>query len=312
MIDVPESFERTTLAREGADGAPWLSGLPGLVGELCARWELRPGPGVTHGGVGLVVPVRRGDGSPAVLKVSFPHPGNVHEPDAFEAWRGNGAVRLYARDDASFAMLLERAGTGTLAEHPDGDTVVTVAAGLARRLAVPVPAGGPALPRLSARAARWERELRADAAELSHGMSGYAVDAAVATARELGREQPESLVHGDLHGRNILPAEREPWLAVDPKGLVGDPAYDVGALLKSRVPSILPLADPAAGVRRVLDLFADTAELDPGRVRRWAQFHIVRAAFWGRRHGFRVTRGGELDAAVVTRAADSLAHLLAS
>jgi streptomycin 6-kinase len=135
------------------------------------------------------------------------------------------------------------------------------------------------------------------------------VDAAVATARELGRAQPDFLIHGDLHPGNILRADREPWLAVDPKGYVGDPAYDAGTLLKSRALALLAADDLPKAVHRALDVFADAAELDPARVRRWAQFHAVQAAFWGRRHGFRMARGGSrLDWLI--EFADGLAELL--
>ncbi|OKJ00655.1 kinase [Streptomyces sp. CB01249] len=307
MIVIPEEFARTTVEREGDAGASWLSELPALVGALVDEWACTPDGPLTHGGVGLILPVRRDHTPPAVLKVSFPHPGNDHEPDAFVAWGGRGAVSLYERDDSRYAMLLERASTVTLAEAVEGDDVVVVAARLARRLAVAAPTG---LPRLSDQAGEWEDGLRTDDAEFAHPLPRPVIDAALATVRELGRAQPDTLVHGDLHGRNILRAEREPWLAVDPKGYVGDPAYDAGALMKSRAYALAGAgADLARAAHRIVDVFADAAELERERVRRWAQLHAVQAAFWARRHGFRVARGGpELEWA--TAFADRLAELL--
>ncbi|MEV6382536.1 aminoglycoside phosphotransferase family protein [Streptomyces sp. NPDC051773] len=289
MIEVPDAFVRSTVEREGEPGAAWLAELPCVVDELLDRWGCVPDGDVVHGGVGVIVPVARRGEPDAVLKVSFPHPGNVHEPDAFEAWGGCGAVRLYRRDDERFAMLLERVRPSTLADLGDEDEIVTVAGRLSRRLAVPAPAG---LPRLRERTGAWAEELRADAGELTHALPRRTVDAALATLRDLGPDQPETVVHGDLHARNILRAEREPWLAVDPKGLAGDPAYDGGTLLKSRALSLIAADDLGAAVRRVLDVFAETAEVDGERLRRWAQVEAVRAAFHARRHGFRVARGG--------------------
>ncbi|MFI0937381.1 aminoglycoside phosphotransferase family protein [Streptomyces sp. NPDC021020] len=306
MISIPQEFAQSTFDREGEAGAAWLAALPGIVEELLGRWGCVPDGEVMHGGVGVIVPVRQRAEERAVLKVSFPHPGNVHEPDAFVAWGGCGAVRLHERDDERFAMLLERVRPSTLAEVEDGDEVVTVAGRLNRRLAVPAP---PGLPRLREQAETWEEQLRKDAEELSHALPRQVLDAAVATVRDLGRAQPDTLLHGDLHARNILRADREPWLAVDPKGYVGDPAYDGGTLLKSRALTLLEADDLRKAVHRVVDVFAEAAELDRERVQRWAQFHAVQAAFWGRRHSFHIARSGpRLD--WLTEFADRLAELL--
>ncbi|WP_030673427.1 aminoglycoside phosphotransferase family protein [Streptomyces cellulosae] len=307
MIAVPETFVRNTVGREGQPGAAWLTELPGVVDELLERWECLPDGGVTHGGVGLIVPVlRRPQGTAAVLKVSYPHPGNVHAPDAFAVWGGQGAVLLYERDDDRFAMLLERARPQTLAQTGNEDSIIRVAGRLNRRLAVPAP---PGLPRLRDRAGQWEEELLRDARELAHELPARVLDAALETVRELGPVQPDTVIHGDLHAGNILRADREPWLAVDPKGYAGDPAYDGGTLLKSRALAFLEADDLTKAVHRTLDGFANAAELDRERVRRWAQLHAVQAAFHGRRHGFRVARGGQrLD--WIIQFADGLAELL--
>ncbi len=205
-----------------------------------------------------------------------------------------------------FAMLLERVESSTLAEVEEGDALVRAAGRLNLRLAVAAP---PGLPRLSDQADAWEQQLRRNAVEMPLALPSRAVDASVATIRELGRAQPDRIVHGDLHARNILCARREPWLAVDPKGCAGDPAYDGGTLLQSRALTLLKTDDLATAVDRVLDVFAEAAELDRERVRRWAQLHAVQAAFRGRRHGFRLARSRP-DLDWLTQFADHLAHLL--
>ncbi|NUP64512.1 MAG: phosphotransferase, partial [Nonomuraea sp.] len=190
MIEIPEAFVRSTVEREGEPGAAWLTELPGIADELVGRWECVPDGEVMHGGVGIVIPVRRRAGGPAVLKVSFQ--------------------------------------TSTLAEVEDGDEVVTVAGRINRRLAIPAP---PGLPRLREQADAWEEQLRRDAEELTHTPRRHVMDAAMATVRELGRVQPDLLLHGDLHAGNILRADREPWLAVDPKGYAVGSAGDQDGLI---------------------------------------------------------------------------------
>ncbi|MEU1514718.1 aminoglycoside phosphotransferase family protein [Streptomyces sp. NPDC005811] len=292
MIDIPEAFVRQTVEREGEEGARWIAGLPVLVAELIGRWGCVLDGDVLHGGVGIVVPVVAPGHGAAVVKVSFPHPGNVHEPDAFAAWGGRGAVWLLARDDARFAMLLERVRAESLAEVVDMDEVALVAGRVSRRLAVDAPGG---LPRMEGMTVQWEEELRLERDEFGNTVSERSFGAALATVRELGPDQPGLLVHGDLHARNILRAEREPWLAVDPKGWAGDPAYDGGTLLKALGVRLISLGDTGElrkAALRVLDVFSEAAGLDRERVGRWAHFHVVRAAFHGRRHGFRVAHGG--------------------
>ena len=306
MITIPEAFARSTTEREGERGAQWLAALPELVAMLFDRWGCVADGPVMHGEVGVIVPVVHGRRA-AVVKVSFPHPGNVSEPDGFAAWNGHGAVHMYEREDDCFAMLLERAGSRTLAELRDKDEVARIAGRINRRLAIPAP---PGLPRLRDQMDQWERSLLEDAAEFADALPRSVVAEAIATLRELGRDQPEMVVHGDLHARNILSAEREAWLVVDPKGLAGDPAYDGGTFLKSHLFALLADGNPDRALLRSLQIFAEAAELDVDCVRRWAQYRAVESAFWRRRHVFRRAGGGE-EPERLTQLADHFAQVLA-
>ncbi|MEI8412360.1 MULTISPECIES: aminoglycoside phosphotransferase family protein [unclassified Kribbella] len=284
---IPAAFARGTLEREGESAKLWLAELPAIVEGLLSRWECSVDGAVTHGRVGVIVPVRCAAGS-AVIKVSFPHPGNLHEPDALAAWGGGGAVLLHEREDELFAMLLERVHPATLADAADA---ARVAGQLSRRLAIPAPAG---LPRLQDRADEWDEQLRKDAFELEHRLPASALDAALAVIDELGRDQPDTVIHGDLHPNNILRADREPWLAVDPKGWVGDPAYDGATFLRPRALALIESDDLVKALHHELEVFAEAAELDPARLRLWAHLRAVQDAFHGRRHGFGVARQGPL------------------
>jgi len=290
MIVVPEKFACDTAARDGKRGETWIAALPGIAGQLLERWRCVPDGTVMHGGVGVIVPVRDAAGRAAVLKVSPVHPGNAHEADAFEAWAGNGAVRLFDRDDVLYALLLERARPETLAGVDDLDEMARAAGLLSARLAVPAPAF---LPRLREQAGDWDERLRKDAAELPHGLPDRVIGAALATLRDLGGSQPDVMVHGDFHARNILRGDRElpAWLAVDPKGYAGDPAYDGGTFMKASLLRLASVPDPATRLDRFISIYAEAAGLEPGRVRRWAQLQVVDAVLWEQRHGLLITRG---------------------
>ncbi|MFK4089110.1 aminoglycoside phosphotransferase family protein [Kribbella sp. NPDC020789] len=297
---IPEAFVAATTNREGSSGTAWLATLPGIVDELIARWECTPDGHWMHGEVGVIVPVRRAD-EPLVMKVSFPHPGNVHEPDAYTAWAGRGAVHLHERADEHYAMLLERAHPTTLRDS--GADVAVVGGQMSRLLSIPAPAG---LPRLQDRADEWAEELRKDATEFSGALPDGVVARAFEAIDDLVRRQPDVLIHGDLHHRNILQADREPWLAVDPKGLIGDPAYDAVTFLKART-LVLMQGDLLAGMERELAAYCEAAELDHARVRRWIQLELVRTAYWVRRYGVGAVRRGDIAKDPAVRMIDELA-----
>lgn len=268
VIEIPEHFTNNTICREGESGQVWIESLPGLVETFLQRWRCTPTRPVLTGAVGVILAVRRNEGTPAVLKVSFPHPGNMFEAHAFDTWNGHGAVRLYERDDARFAMLLEQAEWQTLNELGDVYQATAVTGQLARRLAVPAP---PEAPRLADRAEEWIQALRDDSGRIRSPLSPRALDAAVATIQDLGRKQPDTMLHGDLHFGNVVPAQREPWLVVDPKGLVGDLAFDAHTVLLRSLDSLRKADDLGSELHRRLAIFADAAEIERERAVRWAQ-----------------------------------------
>ncbi len=212
----------------------------------------------------------------AVLKLNFPHAESACEPDALAHWAGDGAVRLLARDDGRRALLLERAEPGTpLWAEDDGAATAAAAEVLGRLHARPAPA---AFDRLEDAALRWARDIprRWEV----HGRPG---DAGVVarTARmlpELARTQgPLVVVHQDLHGGNVLRSARGP-LAIDPKPLAGEAAFDCASLIRDRRPELLADPHPRRVLERRLDVLTRALGLDRERVRAWA---IAHALAWG-------------------------------
>jgi streptomycin 6-kinase len=233
-VEIPPVLAGTVVAEWGQAGRAWLAGLPGLLAEVCAEWELQPQPEPRFAlSYHWVVPVTRADGSAAVLKLGVPDDGHLAvEAAALRAYGGRGAVRLLAHDGARGAHLLERADPGTPASAlvPQEDAAALAALLSVRRAlhAAACPPDGE-LPPLSRLGESFDGYLRAFPGD--GPLPRRLVSTAGRLFGELCASAPESVVlHGDLHHDNVLRSDRS-WLAIDPHGWVGDPGYDLGAIL---------------------------------------------------------------------------------
>lgn len=274
MLTVPQEFADATISREGEAGRQWIESLSALVTEFLDRWSCTASGSMKHGFVGVVIPAVRADGVQVVLKVGFPASCNTAEPLVLAAWNGNGAVRLLERDDSRFAMLLER-----LRPLERSEPIPFTAVGLiSRRLAIAAP---PGVPSLVDKALGWAVDVPVHAARLGSPLPSQVIDAAVANARDLALDQPAVLVHGDLHFGNIM-RDDEGLRAIDPDGLVGDPAYELLPVLRGDWQAVTAEPDLRRAVHRRIAEFAEAAGVDRERVRRWAQSRAAQSALWSR------------------------------
>jgi streptomycin 6-kinase len=259
-------------------GTEWLEALPRLAEECAEAWSLQLGEPFAGSHVSLVVPADLSNGTGAVLKLNFPDPESEHEADALAHWDGRGAVRLLAHDRERRALLVERCRPGVqLWSVPDEDGFCSIGAAVLRRLWRPAPQPSP-YRSLAAEAERWADEVPRDWESLGRPFERALVDAAVAAIGELAPTQEQPVVlHQDFHGGNVLRAQRDGWLAIDPKPLVGERAFDVASLLRDRRWE-LRRPGAAARIARRLDLLTDELALDRERMRGWG---IVHALAWG-------------------------------
>jgi streptomycin 6-kinase len=274
-VKLPEGLEWW---RDEPGGAEWLASLPMLVERCEEQWSLTLDAPFEDSHVSLVVPATMRDEQRVVLKVNFPDEESEHEADALAHWAGQGAVELIASDESLRALLIERCVPGDQLWSVENDEEATrIAASVLRRLWRPAPEDSP-YRLLEAEAARWADELPRDWATLEKPFDRRLVDEAVGACLELGRDQREPVVlHQDFHGGNVLRAGRAPWLAIDPKPLLGEREFDAASLLRDRRDE-LGSVDDARRIRRRLDILADELALDPERMRRWG---IAHALAWG-------------------------------
>jgi streptomycin 6-kinase len=220
------------------------------------------------------------DGTPVVLKLSPPHAEFQSEIDALRHYGVEGCVELLEADAAAGIMIMERVLPGTpLHELPDDDEATRIAAEVMRKLWRPLPPDHN-FPTVAKWAEGLQR-LRAD----NHGGTGplpaHLVERAEETYRELLASAPHPvLLHGDLHHGNILAATRVPYLAIDPKGVAGEPAYEVGPLLLNPWPELSRYPDLAQVQARRLAILAEQVQLDRERLRACAFAHAVLSAAW--------------------------------
>ena len=248
--------------RRTPEGAAWLDRLPEVLSRVERRWSLTLGAPFEDDEVSCawVTPVVLPDGTSAVLKLGMPHFEGEHKAEGLRFWDGNPTVRLLECDDELGAMLLERCELGTplrALPEPEQDSVI---AGLLRRLWRAPSASHPFRP-LSALMKHWSSETLADAGQWP---DAGLVREGLRLFEELPRHAPpEVLLATDLHAGNVLRSKREPWLVIDPKPFVGDPAYDVTQHLfncDARLQS-----EPGGIIRRMADL----VDVKEERVRLW-------------------------------------------
>ena len=273
---LPRGLERW---RNRPGGAGWLDRLPLLASECAEQWSLRLGAPFEPATISLVVPATLPDGSAAVLKLAFPELESAKEPDALAAWEGRGAARLLGRDDARSAFLVERCFPGTqLWAEADEDRANATAAGVLLRL-WREPAADHPFRLLADVAAEREVSIRAAGDRLGVLLEQSVLDRALDAVRDLGASQSEVVIlHQDFHGGNVLASDREPWLAVDPKPLVGERAFDTASLLRDRRWQLSSDPHPLRTITRRLDLLSEALPVDRDRMRGWG---IVHALAWG-------------------------------
>jgi streptomycin 6-kinase len=249
-----------SLAGPGLD-ATWQQRLPELVADCAAQWELELEEPFAGGFASHVVPAGE-----VVLKIQWPHRESDHEADALELWDGNGAVRLLARDDERHALLLERCRPGT----PLRDRALDVLIDLLPRLWT---SAGTPFTSLTDEAARWASTIRGEWEAAGKPFEEVLVDAAISTLEELAATQGEQvLLHQDLHPDNVLASEREPWLVIDPKPLVGEREFAVAPIVRA-----FELGARRHDVLHRLDRLTGELGLDRARARSWT---IAQTVAW--------------------------------
>jgi streptomycin 6-kinase len=262
---------------------------PPDIHAMVEQWELRPDGPTTHGSGALLLPVRTADGAPAVLKINFPDAESEHAHLVLRRWAGTGAVRLLRADPHHRAVLLERLRPQHLDTLADAEACEVIAE-LQRRIQVPAL---PQLRSLTSYVVQWVHEF--EALPRSAPIPRRLVEQAVALSRDLVADPACAgvVLHGDLHYGNVLAADREPWLAIAPRPLNGDPHFELAPMLWHRWDDFA--GHIREGVRDRFYTLVDAAALDEQRARAWAVVRVIHEATRALR------TGSQSDASTLTK-----------
>ncbi|MDQ6660817.1 MAG: aminoglycoside phosphotransferase family protein [Chloroflexota bacterium] len=292
MFIIPENFAREMIALGGAKGRAWLDHLPTILAKCEQRWEITIGPPFDLS-FNYVAPAIRSDGTPVVVKAFLPIGDESPQAEAPRLFDGHGMVQLLAYDESDEVMLLERILPGTLLSTLEDDEQATsIAASVMRNMWRPAPLDHP-----FSSVSKWGQgfvRLR------NHygGGNGPFPPALLTKAEKLFAKLTNSmaepvLLHGDLHHENILAATREPWLAIDPKGLIGEPAYETGALLRNQLSVVFEASQPVRVMARRVDQLSAELGLDRARICDWGLAQAVLSAWWNIEDFGEMDEGGE-------------------
>jgi streptomycin 6-kinase len=279
------SLEAFILELHGWAGRVWLEErLPVILTDCRRKWSLNLGTPFPNLSYSFVVPAIRDDGLELVLKVGFLKDGQpdkelVTEHDALRHFDGIGMVRLIDADLSLGVLLLERLKPGrTIRSLKDEDKAASIAAELMKDLWKPVPLNHQ-FPSIK----DWYKGFQRLSLFFEDGYGPFPkklVDKAKLIFQEQITDSDSPVVlHGDLHHDNILNASRRPWLGIDPKGVIGEPAYEPGAFIRN-----IFLKDnesiEQANLARAIDVFSEHLNMGKKRITRWAFAQAVLSGWW--------------------------------
>ncbi len=252
------------------------------LSRAVARWDIRlaePYPDVYSGN--LVYRCTLRDGTPAVLKTE-PERRGVDEfltgIEALLLYDGRSVVRVLEVDRDERTVLLERVVPGEPLWRTPIDAALQAAVSVMARLRK-APPDNSSFPDVRDYHGAWSDHLGlyggpgpidADLFEIGERLFLELCDSSSAPV----------VLHGDLHYGNVLSSDREGWSAIDPKGVSGEPCYEVGDLFRNRVDELYDTSDPVRSMRRRVETVADLTAFDRERVRLWSLSQAVLSEVW--------------------------------
>lgn len=280
MNTLPQSFHDRILQVFGDQGQEWLERLPSLRETFIKRWALQDCQPVKELSYNYLDYAWTAAGDPVVLKLGLPNPELETEIKTLRHYNGAGMVRLLEADPDLGALLLERVIPGTSLSALESDPQATRIAGkVMEDLWKPAPPEQdfPTVADWCRGFERYRKTYPRQEGPLPGGLVSRAGD----LVRELLKSSRDPyLLHGDLHHYNLLYRQDGSWIAIDPKGVIGEPAFEIGAYLSNPKPNLIQ----RSGLQKILDrrlaILEQVTGLDRHRMASWSFCRAVLSAIW--------------------------------
>jgi streptomycin 6-kinase len=266
-----DTFEPNIQNSYGTRGKQWLGKLPKLVNDIATRFGLSKLSPVSNLSYTYVLSGFQGE-KPIILKLGLNGDSLKQEAFVLGCFENYGAVKVLGQEDG--LLLLERAIPGTSLKsyfpNKDVESIKIASDAMAKLHQAKIPTSHN-LPHirdwLSVLDKEWEipRHYLQEARQLRHTL--------------LQTSGPNVLLHGDLHHDNIL-QNGDDWLVIDPKGVIGDKAYEIGAFIRNPMPGLLDLDNAPSIIRYRIAHFAKHLELSENRILDWCFIQAVLAWAW--------------------------------
>jgi streptomycin 6-kinase len=275
-MDLPEKFVRLMTESHGARGTLWLAELPALIGEIEENWSLKAAKPFENLSYHFVAPCELANGGEAVLKIGFPEANSpvFNEAQMLKLYDGSGAVKFLQLDEKLFALLLEKLNPGehlkrVFPQKPEKtvETAIEILRKIKRK------------PPEKHNFVFLEDWFEGFERAVTTNFSKDFLKKARRFYEELSRAE-KFLIHGDFHHENILSAGREQFLAIDPKGIVGQTGYEIGVFLNNHVRWLKNEANLREKLNQAVVKFSEAFEIEPQALRKWAYAQVVLSAWW--------------------------------
>ncbi|WP_010192173.1 aminoglycoside phosphotransferase family protein [Bacillus sp. m3-13] len=279
MVKLPPNYVQTIKNIHKVEGEAWLQDFDSLIEYCEEKWRLKVLAPFDLS-YNFVAPAKKMDGAQVVLKLSLPNKEIRSEVEALSFFAGEGMVQVIDTDVEKGILMLERLSPGhTLATLENEVEATEIAAGIMKSLWVPETPDS-RLPQIEEREQSLIKFYKAHPTGKAP-ITQDLLQKAIHTFQRLLQEKKERyILHGDLHHYNILKSHSS-WVAIDPKGLVGEREYDTIQFLLNNLPDqdIEPILSERIAV------LVDNLKLDERRILAWGFAHSVLSVCWSLEDG---------------------------